>query len=274
VRRRRERYTRQGQQRVIDIQVLPLTSRRHHIDQIIVHVVDVTEQLQLETMAAQNEQFVATGRLAMTVAHELNTPLLSIQSCLYMADKADAAARKVYLDLAQEEIQRISTILEQLLDLHRSHSDTTTQVDVNALIERVILLMSGMLAKHQVVVERALAADLPLLRINAYHLRQVLLNLILNAIDDMPTGGSLRISTAVPADGTSLLLTVADTGTGIAPDTQASIFEPFFTTKSHGSGLGLAISQKLMAHYGGEISVQSAPGAGSTFTVRLPMWQS
>lgn len=268
-RHRRERFaTDTGQQRVLNLQTLPLLDSAQALEQVIVSATDVTEQLQLEAMAAQSEQFAATGRLAMTIAHELNTPLLSVQSCLHLAEQAEPARRADYLQVAREELRRVSTILDQLLDLHRPSTATVQPVDVNALVERVLLLTSGTLAKQRVAVERVFAPNLPSLSIRADHLRQILLNLIFNAIDAMPTGGVLRLRTST-APG-QILIAVADTGVGIAPELQARIFEPFTTTKTHGSGLGLSICQRLVRDYRGSITAESTPDAGTVFTLAFP----
>jgi len=271
-RRRRERVTSgAGQQRVLDLQTLPLLDEGQALDQVIISVSDVTEQIQLETMAAQSEQFAATGRLAMTLAHELNTPLLSIQSCLHLAEQAQPERRADYLHVAREELRRVSRILDQLLDLHRPSTATVLPVDVNTLIEQVLLLTSGTLAKQRVRVERALAPHMPALHIRADHLRQIMLNLIFNAVDAMPRGGLLKVETAATSRPDHLRITVADSGEGMLPELQAQIFEPFLTTKPHGSGLGLTISQRLAREYGGSIAVTSVPGEGSVFTISFPL---
>ncbi len=268
-RHRRERLTlHDGRQRVLEVQTLPFPSGGP-LEHVIVHAADVTEELQREMMAVQNEQFIASGKLAATIAHELNTPLLSIQSCLFMARKAEDERRAMYLELADEEIKRISSILDQLLDLHRPTTGAIAPVDVNALIDRVLLLTNGPLADRRIVVERRLAPELPTIWGRADYLRQVLINLILNAADAMPNGGTLYFTTT--GDEAQVTIAIGDTGVGIAPELLSHIFEPFFTTKPHGSGLGLAICHKLITQQSGRIEVQSTLGQGSIFTLILPV---
>lgn len=271
-RQRREHYTRpDGSRYVLDLRVLPLNTSAGQVDQVIVHMVDSTERLALEALAIQSERLAATGKLAATIAHELNTPLQSITNCLYFAGSAAEPQRDKYLTLAREELARVAGILRQMLDLHRPSRGEPARFDLNALVERVLLLTGSTLAERDIDVVRELAPDLPELYGRPDQLTQVLLNLILNAADAMPEGGRLVLRTQCPQgpDG-PLVLEVADSGVGIPPEHQARLFEPFFTTKASGSGLGLTVSRKMISQHGGTISVRSTPGAGSVFSVVLP----
>lgn len=291
--RYREQYTStDGQTRFLDIHSVPLISPEQGVDQVMVSVVDVTERLHLETLALQNEHFAARGRLAATVAHEVNTPLQSIQNCLYLAEKTTSTQRNAYLELAREELERISSIVRQLLDIPHARDDSQPgRININNLVERVLLLTGGTLASYGIDVERDLVANPPRIAGYADHLMQVLLNLILNAIDAMPDGGKLRVHTSIartppenrytspPSDtretgpllSPSFVIAITDSGCGMAPDVQSHVFDPFFTTRSNGSGVGLAISHRIVAQHGGKIKVQSILGSGSTFTIILPL---
>jgi PAS domain S-box-containing protein len=280
-RRRREHYVDQnGSHHVLDIGALPVLGRSDAVEQLIVHVIDITERLQLEELVIQSERFSASGKLAATIAHEVNTPLQTIQNLLYLAGAAPAAPRERYLALVRDEIARIGAILRQLLDFYQPGDSAATTIDLNAMVERVLLLTSATLTKHGIAVKRELAPHLPLIQGRADHLTQVLLNLTLNAVDAMPHGGRLRLATRTengdsahhtpPGGSQSVVLQIADSGVGMAPDVRARAFEPFFTTKSGGSGLGLAISWRIMRQHGGSIAIDSAPGAGSTFTLVFP----
>jgi PAS domain S-box-containing protein len=264
-RRRRMTYAdASGVQRVSDVQSLPLVGEQ----QAIIHVADVTDRLQMEAMAAESERFAAAGRLAAVVAHELNTPLLSIQSCLYMAAQTDDAARRGdYLELARDEIMRVGGILRQMLDLYRPSVGEPVPIDPNALVERVLLLTGSVLAEHGVTLERRLGADTPPFWGRPDQVTQVLLNIILNAVDAMPGGGSLVVRTGALDGGRAVQIDIADTGCGMPAEVQARVFEPFYTTKPHGSGLGLAICRKIVERHGGTLSLASRAGKGSTFTL-------
>lgn len=291
-RRQREGYTTSdGREYILDVQTLPLLNADQSVDQVILHVVDVTERVHLETLQIENERFAASGKLAATVAHEVNTPLQAIQTFLYLADQDDEQQRQRYLELAGEEIERISRIVHQLLDLYRPPQKTLRSLNINALIDRVLLLTGSTLIRHGIDVEHDLAPDLPLFWGDPDHLTQVLLNLILNAVAAMPDGGRLWFRTRPDIDqlvpSPSLMLPVisytdpskfvvihiSDTGCGIASDVLPHIFEPFFTTRPDGSGLGLTISRRIIAQHGGTISVESTPGVGTTFIIVFPLHQ-
>jgi PAS domain S-box-containing protein len=275
-----------GRHAVLDLQTLALIGTSGSAENIILHLVDVTEQLQSETLDLQNERLAASAQLVATIAHELNTPLLSIQSCLFLAEQSADEGRSTYLGLAREEIDRIAAILRQLLDLHRPDAGERAPVAVNALIERVLLLIGGTIAEHHITVERDLSSAQPVVSGFPGQLTQVLLNLLMNAIAAMPEHGWLTIQTAIVAhapdprigwvDPTPLLapplvqISITDTGGGIAPDLHADIFKPFFTTRTMGTGLGLAICRQIVRRHGGMIGLTSALGQGSTFTIMLP----
>ena len=284
-RQRRERVVGpDGRMRILDIRTLPLVGPEHAVDLLVVHTVDVTTQLQIEARMIAQERFAASGRLAATVAHEVNTPLQAIESSLHLASRVSESQRLEYLNLAREELHRVSHILRQLLDLFRPATGARAPLDVNTLIGRVLLLTSSTLAKQSIDVDRDLAPDLPPLWGRADELIQVLLNLVVNATHAMPGGGTLRVGTRVidqpPTDrlaetvatgGQMLEITIADTGVGMTSETQQRIFDPFFTTKPDGSGLGLAICQQIVALYGGRITVRSEIGRGSIFSIGLPL---
>jgi PAS domain S-box-containing protein len=286
-RRRREACThRDGRRNVLDIQTLVLRGIIGAIDNVIVHVTDITEQLHFETLDLQNERFAASAQLITTIAHELNTPLLSIQSCLFLAEQATGADRESYLSLAREEIDRIGAVLRQLLDLHRPDVGESSDVLVNPLIERVLMLTGGALAEHHISVERDLSDECLQVRGYPGQLTQVLLNLIMNAVEAMQQGGKLTLRTrhveqsatwpaetesALKGHHTTIHITVADTGVGIDPMYHDEIFRSFFTTRAMGTGLGLPISRQIVQRHGGTITFQSQPGVGSEFTIILPI---
>jgi hypothetical protein len=280
--RQRERYTGHSHRspRVLDIQTLPIKGPDHVLEQVVIHVVDVTEQVTLETIAIQHERLAASGALAATIAHEVNTPLQSVNHCLFLAYDVDDPQRDTYLTMAREEIARISTIVRQLLDLHRPPSSSPAFFAVTPLITRVLTLMGSTLKNHNITVKQELAHDLPRLWGHADQITQVLMNLILNAKKAMPDGGQLWVRTLLrrgaytpgqQPSGWHVVIQVEDTGVGINPDIQERIFESFFTTDSEGLGLGLTISQKIMMQHNGYISVRSKPGVGSVFDVVFPL---
>jgi PAS domain S-box-containing protein len=274
-----------GRRVVINIQTQTRYGLGGQIEHVILRVVDVTERLHFETLEIQHQRMAATSQLIATIAHELNTPLLSIQSCLFLAEQAADASRSAYLTLAREEIDRISTILRQLLDLHRPDTSEQVHVDLSALIDRVLLLTGGALADHHISIEREFSAEHLIVPGYPGQLTQVLLNLILNAIDAMPDGGRMTLRTRrahdwptdlampdppVQAIQPLVVIEVADTGVGISSEIQEEIFKPFFTTRTMGTGLGLAVSRQIMQRHAGAIGVRSQIGLGSVFILALP----
>lgn len=265
-----------GEVITLDVYGIPLRDASG-AQRVVLRLVDVTERLQLEAIMRQNERLAASGRLAAAVAHEINTPLQSIQNYLYLLRSSSVEQSTAFLDLASSEITRVSTLLRRLLDLHRPGDRSVELIDSNAIIERVVLLLGSALRGCGIRVEQELAPDLPQFLGQRDALMQVLLNLLLNAIDAMPCGGTLRIVTrrALEVIDQSarwcVQIIVTDNGPGIAFDLQERIFDPFFTTKPHGSGLGLTVSRQLVEQHGGSLRVHSTPGSGATFIVSLPV---
>jgi len=241
------------------------------------------EREETQTQLIHSEKMAALGRLVASIAHEINNPLQAVQGCLTLAQDVlgpsphqDKLER--YLDVAGNEIERIAAIVRRMRDFYRPAREGMSSTDVHAVLESVLELTNKQLQHSDVVVERTWAEELPQVWGNSDHLRQVFLNLVLNAIDAMPTGGVLRVSTAQARmesdDGQppqpAVRVEFSDTGDGMPPETQSRVFEPFFTTKEGGTGLGLSISYGIIQAHRGEITVTSQVGEGTTFTLLLP----
>jgi two-component system NtrC family sensor kinase len=272
---RRRYHHPDGTTRVLDLQTIAIAGPQQAPEQVVLHVVDATEMLRLQTMVIENERFAASGRLAASVAHEINTPLQAIQNSLALLELNTDQQQADFLVYAQQEIQRVGRIVHQLLDLYRPGSATPGPVSLHLLIERIALLLGKRLRDQGVLLVRNLATNSVPTRGYVDELLQVLLNLVVNALDAMPEGGTLRIETAIEsqssARGQQVRIAISDTGEGITPEMQARIFDAFVTTKAHGTGLGLAISSQIIQQHGGSITVDSQPGKGSAFTIRLPL---
>ena len=237
------------------------------------------ERRRLEGVLFETEKLAATGRLAASIAHEINNPLEAVQNSLYLlgASLEPDDPQRRYLEIAHRESQRMSRILRQMLGFYRPAIDMVP-VDVNSLIEEADALLGKRAREAHVAVERDLAAGLPRIRASADQLKQVVLNLLLNAIEAMPKGGTLTILTRHAADverdipWDAVRIEVRDTGMGMDEDTQKRIFEAFFSTKSErGTGLGLWVSQGIVQGHGGTMRVRSKPGQGTTFVITLPI---
>ncbi len=218
----------------------------------------------------QSEKLAAMGRLAASLAHEINNPLQAIHNCVRLAldfPLSDEEKAK-YLRMADREIKRLVHIVQRMLEFYRPSRGEAEATDLNALVEQVLALTHKQIQQNKIALETDLAADLPLVSVVADQIMQVILNLVVNAIEAMETGGRLWVSTR--RQGDDVLLSIRDTGPGLTPEQRTKLFEPFYTTKQTGTGLGLAVSYGIVEKHGGTIEVESEPGRGATFTIRLP----
>lgn len=235
---------------------------------------DITTERALQSQLIQSEKLAAIGRLAGSIAHEINNPLQALQGCLdlALANPTNVEKQQRYLNIAKSEVERLVGLAQRMLDFYRPSQGVRAAVDVRALIDEVLMLSGKRLQHSQVNLATEWDAHLPIIYGVANQLKQVFLNLFLNAIDAMPTGGKLAIrGRVVETDKLWLVVEMTDTGVGIPPEELDKIFEPFYTTKPSGSGLGLGISHTLISSHGGKITVASRPGKGTTFSVWLPI---
>ena len=232
------------------------------------------EQLKIERRMLEIEKFAATGRLAATIAHEVNNPMEAIKNAIYLlAGSIPENARPVY-NILKAETERVARVVRQMLGLYRSN-EQVKPVNVNSIIEDTLSLLHHELEKGRVEVRTDLR-PLPDAIISADQVRQVLSNLVINAKDAMPEGGKLTIRTRyIPGRGDLrawVRLLVADTGVGIPPEMIRTVFEPFVTNKGEkGTGLGLWIVKGIIEHHTGKLRVKSKPGQGTVFCVDLPV---
>lgn len=222
----------------------------------------------------QSEKLAVIGQLASSLMHELNNPLQAIQSGLglLVSEVRRGNTHQVLtdLDIIQSELERIQALFRQMLDFYRPVSHECLPLDLNAICESVGVLMRKRLQDAHVSLHLDLSSPLPSPCGDSNQIKQVLLNLLLNALEAMPArGGNITLCTA--SDNGRVSIRVVDTGIGIAEELRARLFEPLFTTKTRGLGLGLAISQDIIQRHGGEITVESNPQTGAVFTVILPV---
>jgi signal transduction histidine kinase len=248
------------------------------ISGVIVLGVDVTDARRSEQLLFQSEKLNAVGRLASSIAHEINNPLESVMNLIYLAQSAAVHPEaKEYLTTAEIELRRVSVIANQTLRFHRQ-STNPTPVTAASLIDATLPLYQGRLSNAHVKVERRDRAMQPVTCLDG-EIRQVLSNLVANAIDAMSQNERrLIIRSRESSDWRTgrrgVTVTVADTGSGMSTDTLARIFEPFFTTKGNkGTGLGLWISREIIDRHHGSLKVksrQAACGSGTVFSIFLP----
>lgn len=230
---------------------------------------------QREREALRAEQLAAIGQLAAGLAHELRNPLMSMKILVQTAtEKRDGAALTARdLSVLLEEVERLEHLVNSFLDFARPPSLEKRTFDARGLIDQTIHLISGPAERLDVAIDYE--SDHRPLNIEAdpVQFRQVLLNLLLNALDALPDGGNIRVETERQSDGHAqwLAIRVIDDGPGIPGDIRDRIFEPFFSTKETGTGLGLAIILQIIEAHGGTIEVDEKEGGGSIFTICLPI---
>ncbi len=250
------------------------------------------------------EKMAALGRLVASIAHEINNPIQAVQNCLALTqerldEKINPEKLNFYMDLAKNELDRVSTIISRMRnfypptgqsdsldpaaidDFYRLSPQELQPVEVHNILEELLQLTNKQLQHNQIMVKLNQADNLPVIEASANQLKQVFLNLILNAIDAMDNqGGSLSICTVLDqailkGDQPQPVVRIEfkDTGAGMSPEVLSRIFEPLFTTKAHGSGFGLFTTYKIIEAHQGQINVTSQVGLGTTFTILLPLKQ-
>lgn len=280
----------------VNIKGSPLRTATGEVIGAVLTLEDVTERIQLERIARQAEKMAAVGTLAAGIAHEINNPIGIITSrveLMLMEARERGLSARVTKDLQvlAKHAGRVAKITQGLLSFSRQAPWKLAPVDVNQVVENTLLLVEKQLAKEGITLKKDLASNLPKIQGSQNHLEQVVVNLLTNAREAMPKGGTLRVSTAIgggsliddpagddPIGGRTSIseqpkveIQVSDTGPGIPSEVFPRIFDPFFTTKQHGTGLGLSISYGIVQEHGGAIRVESQPGEGSTFIVQLPI---
>ncbi|NIN69554.1 MAG: GAF domain-containing protein [Anaerolineae bacterium] len=219
------------------------------------------------------EKLAAGGRIAASLAHEINNPLQAIHNCLHLVTRKPSledSKRQDYLSMAQEEVDRLIDLVQRMLDFYRPSKESPGPVDIEATLDDVLSLAGKRIQHAGVQVHRNPKSRLPPVTGVSNLLKQVFLNITINAVEAMPGGGELHIDTSWDDRRAEASVSFTDTGEGIPVSELARIFDPFHTTKAGGTGLGLSISHGIIERHGGRIDVRSEVGKGSTFTVRLP----
>jgi two-component system NtrC family sensor kinase len=262
-----------GRTLVLNIAIAPLQDSQEQTGALVV-LEDVTSRVRLEEQLQQREKLSSIGLLAAGVAHEVNTPLTGVSSytqmllgMLHETDPKHALLQKV-----RHQAERATNIVNNLLNFSRTGSATEfSELDISRVLDDTLQLLEPQLRGNQIKIVRDYDAEAPRIIGNSGQLQQVFTNLLLNARDAIPVGGSIKIAT-IPSEDHSLIVEVSDTGLGIAPENVAKIYDPFYTTKGvgQGTGLGLAVSYGIVQEHSGHISVESTPGHGTTFRITLP----
>ncbi|HYO91365.1 MAG TPA: ATP-binding protein, partial [Pyrinomonadaceae bacterium] len=260
----------------MEITAVEVTDEKGEVTAVVSILHDLSEIRELERRRVEqqlfeSEKLAAIGRLAASIAHEVNNPLEAIKNSLYLLQTSkDDASTSRFLDVARKETERVSHIIRQMLGFAR-RSGEAEWINVNQLLEETLVLVEKKLKQSGVLVVRKLDENLPRVRARADQLRQVFLNLILNAQQAIEGRGeiTLRTSANTHALQPSISVEIIDTGHGISEEELQRIFEPFFSTRKKGTGLGLWVTQDIVRQHGGRIEVTSIKGKGTTFNVIL-----
>jgi two-component system NtrC family sensor kinase len=245
--------------------------------------VDLRERLEMERalrrtqeQLLQSEKLAAMGRLTSQIAHELNNPLYGIMNTLELlkTEVSPQSKRRKILEMALSETKRLSDLLRKMLSFSKPDQDKRQPVDINTVIDEILLLHEKQLKENDIHITSAFADGLGLVNASKDQLRQVFLNMVANARDAMTNGGTLTVSTR--GDAENVIVEIKDTGTGIKAEHLDKIFDSFFTTKDavKGVGLGLSVCYGFIKDHGGDIVVKSQEGAGTTFVITLPIFQT
>jgi len=220
----------------------------------------------------QSEKLAAMGRLTSQIAHELNNPLYGIMNTFELLKTeipADSKRRRI-LDMSLSETVRVTEMLKNMLSFSKPQEETRRELDINKLLQDILLFLEKQLWEANIKIRTGFTRTLPLIRASPNQTRQVLLNIIANAKDAMPKGGTLTLKTAVREN--MVVISIRDTGIGISEEIKDKIFDAFFTTKQEvkGVGLGLSVCYGIIKDHGGDIKVKSKAGKGTTFSIELP----
>jgi len=246
------------------------------------HLVLVTDRIRMRSqldesrrMLQQATRLSTVGTLAAELAHEIRNPLVAVQTFLQiLPERLDDPEVTVDLrGVALTELHRVARLLNELLGMARASVATFAAIDLEIVVEQVVHLLQVSARKKEVGLDRV-GERLPTGAADASRLKQALVNLVLNAIQASPAGTTVSVATHTVADvaGRPIVeIAIRDQGPGIPDEDRETIFHPFFTTKDNGTGLGLSVTRQIIADHGGSIAVESAPGRGATFVIRLPL---
>jgi PAS domain S-box-containing protein len=260
---------------IFQVHFYPILNESGEVQSVIRNAREISEQKKMEQSIQQTEKMVALGQLASGVAHEINNPL-GIILCyvdLLKRQLQELPQGRQDLEVIEKQVILCKQIVTDLLQFARGQESVKERTRINRIIQEVTQMFNHTLKKCDIQVQLDLEPELPEIRINADKIRQVLVNLLLNALQAVPAHGSIQISSGVEAGGGRVWISIWDNGQGVQQSIQGKIFEPFFSTKEtgEGTGLGLAVSYGIVQDHGGEISLQSEEGSWSRFTVFLPL---
>jgi len=265
-----------NQHNILEISLSKFQNPYDHKDKNMMIVEDITKEKDTHEALIQSEKLALTGRLAASLAHEINNPLQASIGCLGLVDEIlDEEDRKsdfgIYINMAMDELKRGARIVKKLRDLHRkSDPSEKTQVDIKKIIDDVFILAKNQLYDRNIITVFPHQGKPPIVMAVRDQIQSVILNIVINAIDAMPNGGYIYVDIDITEEPNGVIMKIRDTGTGMEKTVIDNIFDPFFTTKEEGVGLGLYLCNEIVKDHNGDIQVDSKLGKGTIFTIWLP----
>jgi nitrogen-specific signal transduction histidine kinase len=251
----------------------PVLNTAGSLERVVYYEKDMTEARKLEQRLQQSERLKALGTLAAGIAHEIRNPLATINFNTQMLQRElslDTAQRQMFEDI-NIEIKKMDRIVQQVLHFAKPREPQFLPNQLNEVVAYCHDLSKAYVRKTNVEVSVELTEGIPLLVMDFNQISQVVMNLLLNAIEAMPGGGKIALTTHLQEDPTAVVLQVSDTGPGIMEEDKDHIFDPFFTRKPEGTGLGLSISRQILDKHGAVVELESAAGVGTTFRLVFPV---
>jgi two-component system, sporulation sensor kinase E len=272
-----ERIRKDGKKIIVDITRTAVKNEKGEYTGSSSIIKDVTERKEFEKRITQTEKLTTVGQISANIAHEIKNPLMGISGAVQVLMKkleGNPPARET-LSKIFEQVQRLDSTLKGLLSFARPQTPYFLKGNVNEIIDQVLFFVAPEAETKRVRITKEMAKELPSISLDPDQIKQVFLNIILNALQAMPEGGELKIKTSNGNgnSGGEIRIVISDTGSGIPEDIREDIFRPFFTTKIKGTGLGLAITKSIVEEHGGNINYTTELNKGTSFEITLPKEQ-
>lgn len=252
----------------VSIIAFPIKDHKEIVDGFAVILQDITDKKKTEELMIQSEKLSIAGQLAAAIAHEIRNPITSIKGFLKLI--RFSSGKDQYYDIINSEINRIETILTELLGLAKPQQNNINHCNFKEILTQVVALLTPEANMKNIIISSVLSENLPEIFCDANQLKQVFINLIKNAIDAMPDGGSIKLEALPCPEYESILIKVSDTGHGMPPEIIERIGQPFLTTKEKGTGLGLMVSKNIIEEHQGIMTISSEENKGTTIRIEIP----
>lgn len=262
-----------AEERILDISTFPLLDRGNRVVQVVEYIKDVTERIRIAERLEHTRRLAELGEMAARVAHEVRNPLNAINGAAHFLESeytGDEIIQK-FTSLIKRQSRRVDQVASDILFAAKPLRLTRASVDLDVVVDQVLAALQEPIREQGIMVTRSGEPALPRLQADELQIEQALTNIISNAVEAMPRGGTLSIGAQKDAGEGWLRISVQDTGSGIPPEERERIFQAFYTTKTKGTGLGLSIVEGVLKNHGGKISIEQPDGGGTRVVLCLPV---